>query len=343
MTFKICQENNQRNTKIYKKGKNMSNKYKRNINKKSRKKGNKFNNFIHAYMFYLEQYLLSKKETLSEITFQSDEANTDRPLKEYLRFLIETDFNQLPQKAEGGKLNFENGHISPLSELRDVRILKVLLPEDITEEIKEKIKDTKSAVYTNPDMCFVLTDGVSTYYETVELKSTKHDVIPGSSVQQIMPDEWVIFIKHTSKGIDVATGKYVHSINSKMPFPDRSPRPQVSFKQLKTWNLHYRNCENDMIVYVYDKNTPEKVKQILNWQAVLLDRWLNIIQASSRAPSESWFNDSIRKFTLEVLHRYDALSKDKQEDFKAQLQNGSGASISPTTQEISSPEKKCEM
>lgn len=100
----------------------------------------------------------------------------------------------------------------------------------------------------------VISPVVSSYFETIELKSTKQDSIPGSSIQQILPDEWVIFIKHTAKDVDVVTGKYRHSINSKMQFPDRSPRPQVSFKKLKNWNDNFRNFEKNVLTYSLDEN-----------------------------------------------------------------------------------------
>ena len=40
--------------------------------------------FMHIYMCELEMYLKSHADELLKISFQLDEANTDRPLKEYL-------------------------------------------------------------------------------------------------------------------------------------------------------------------------------------------------------------------------------------------------------------------
>ena len=51
-------------------------------------------------------------------------------------------------------------------------------------------------------------------------------------MQQINPYEWVIFIKQ-GKPIEITTGFYLNSITEKVQFPDRSPRPQVSFNTLK--------------------------------------------------------------------------------------------------------------
>ena len=50
--------------------------------------------FMYSYMFELEFFLKSIKDELKEITFQSDEANTDRPLKEFLKLVIENRFNK---------------------------------------------------------------------------------------------------------------------------------------------------------------------------------------------------------------------------------------------------------
>lgn len=41
------------------------------------------------YMYKLEEDLTKHKDDLIEVSFQSDEANTDRPLEEYLKKHIE--------------------------------------------------------------------------------------------------------------------------------------------------------------------------------------------------------------------------------------------------------------
>lgn len=46
------------------------------------------------YMYKLEEDLTKHKDDLIEVSFQSDEANTDRPLKEYLKKHIEESFFQ---------------------------------------------------------------------------------------------------------------------------------------------------------------------------------------------------------------------------------------------------------
>lgn len=56
--------------------------------------------FMQVYMYELEKYLELHKEELKQVSFQSDEANTDRPLKEYLKSLIESSFTQIPAATD---------------------------------------------------------------------------------------------------------------------------------------------------------------------------------------------------------------------------------------------------
>lgn len=282
------------------------------------------NNFMYVYMYHLENYLLSKKEEIKGISFQSDEANTDRPLKEYMKNLIEKDFNKIPQNSNIKLLNIESKQCEDMEVLQSFKINKVLLPENITQDIKEHIVNLKaiSSVYTNPDLCFEITSCESKYWVTIELKSTKNNSIPGSSIQQITPDEWVIFIKHKNESIDIVTGKYINSINYKMQFPDRSPRPDVSFKELKDWNKKYRIFYNEELKYLTDENSNKKFDLISDWQKVLADRWVNMLfECNTIKSKEPWFNNNMRKFILEFLNKYDSLSTDEQIAFKVKIQN----------------------
>lgn len=64
--------------------------------------------FMYFYMYELEVFLNSKKDDLLTISFQSDEANTDRPLKEFLKFLIENELNVLPRNSLTNSLYINN-------------------------------------------------------------------------------------------------------------------------------------------------------------------------------------------------------------------------------------------
>ena len=272
--------------------------------------------FMKIYMYELELYLNAHKSEILEISFQSDEANTDRPLKEYLKRVIENEHNRITGEISEVIIN-QNQTFYITDDIKQLYVEHVLLPDEISDELKILLSESKNAVYTNPDICLKINDSGNIQYETIELKSTKYDSIPGSSVQQISPEEWVIFIKHTKNSVIVTTGMYFHAINAKMQFPDRSPRPQVSFSELENWNrmhriyhtnkLHYRSSDEDTI----------KRELLLDWQGVLAKRWKNILFTFDKNKKEPWFNNNLRKFILEFLAVYDEFDEIKKEEYKA--------------------------
>lgn len=279
----------------------------------------KLQSFMQIYMYELEQFLANKKEDLKLVSFQSDEANTDRPLKEYLKNVIEKEFVKIPNSTSIMKVVFGNLSVD-VEELNDIRILRALLPEEITDEIKKFISASKNVIYTNPDICFeILLDGKK-IYETIELKSTKQDSIPGSSVQQIVPNQWVIFIKHSGEKIEITTGQYIHAINSKMQFPDRSPRPQVSFKEMQSWNQLHRIFNYTQLMYEKDNEEAIKYDLITDWQEVLSKRWVDMLFHSTKVKAnEPWFNNNMRKFILLFLEEYEKLDDKEKEVFISKI------------------------
>lgn len=279
-------------------------------------------NFMRIYMYKLEEDLTKHKDDLIEVSFQSDEANTDRPLKEYLKKHIEESFPSIPENTEIASLCFEGTTFTDIQAIKRIRINRVLLPEDISVELKETIKASKSSVYTNPDLYLELILDDECFYESIELKSTKNDSIPGSSIQQIVPEEWVVFIKHSGKNISISTGQYIHAINSKIQFPDRSPRPQVSFKAISTWNKDNRILNSNTLCYVKDDDDKNKRELIADWQNVLSQRWIDILfNATSTKAKEPWFNNNMRKFILSFLTKYESLSDDEKKEFKDRVES----------------------
>ena len=273
-------------------------------------------------MYKLEENLIEHKNDLIEVSFQSDEANTDRPLKEYLKKHIEETFSSIPDDTDIISLCFEESTYTDIQTIKQIQINRVLLPEDISYELKETIKASKSSVYTNPDLYLELKLGDELSYESIELKSTKNDSIPGSSIQQIVPEEWVIFIKHTGKSISISTGQYIHAINSKMQFPDRSPRPQVSFKAMSTWNKNNRSVNFNELCYKKDDDDNNKRALISDWQDVLSQRWIDVLfNATSTKANEPWFNNNMRKFILSFLEKYEILTDAEKKAFKEKVQS----------------------
>ena len=274
--------------------------------------------FMRLYMYELEIWLNEHKQELLSISFQSDEANTDRPLKEFLKSTIEQHCNCLSRLKDIDSVTIDSESYPVSSSITDTVINSVILPP-ISDELKNILKKRKNAVFTEPDMCLVILQDGKPEYVTVELKSTKNDSIPGSSVQQITPDEWVIFIKHTSKTVEVTTGQYFYAINSKMQFPDRSPRPQVSFDELRNWNSRCRKVEEKSVAYRSIGDESEKYGLLTDWQGVLAKRWTDIVFDTNSHSSEPWFNNNLRKFILQFLEQYDAMSNKEKEEYRASL------------------------
>ncbi len=61
-----------------------------------------------------------------------------------------------------------------------------------------------------------------------------------------------------------------------MQFPDRSPRPQVSFKEMVSWNQTNRILKYASLIYKNDAEEQIKYKLIKDWQNVLSERWMDI-------------------------------------------------------------------
>lgn len=260
--------------------------------------------FMNAFMFELEELLNNNLDYFDDVQFQFDEANTDQQIKIKIKNFVLNNFKSIESVTQI-KSNGKETYISR----DDYRILNIKVPSELDDEDKQYIREMRSAVYTNPDLLFFVTDGNDTYRISVEVKSTKNDKIPGSSIQQIDINDWVIFLKHNDKHIlEFVTGKYIDSISGTMQFPDRSPRPQVSYNILKRWNNEYRNYENGILSFKDDTNKTDKIQLIDDWQVLLSKRWLKVLKQNRKKSGEPWFNNNIRKFSLLLLQYYDSLS-----------------------------------
>lgn len=282
--------------------------------------------FMHIYMYELEVWLNEHYEEVLDISFQSDEANTDRPLKEYLKNVIESQCNGISKFRDVEELvlyknETESLQLTVSESIKAISIEQVLLPEEITPSIKQTIQRKKNSVFTNPDLCLVLNNNGKIDFETIELKSTKIDAIPGSSIQQVVPDEWVIFVKHGRSHAQIATGQYLHAINAKMQFPDRSPRPQVSFRELKNWSNDCRGKRGNIVEYVSSDDDALKYELLTDWQEVLAKRWVEIVLRDKAREHEPWFNNNLRKFVVEFLNHYDDMTTNEQKEYKRNLES----------------------
>jgi hypothetical protein len=282
---------------------------------------NLLNSFLIVYFYKIENELNATKNGLETIKFQSEEANTDEHLKKYFQeFLLNhNNLSGVKLKKLAVKIDSEE-HTIDIENLNPYKITNVLLPEQLSLEQKKSITESKKSVYTSPDLYLEITDGTNIYFESVELKSTKDNNIPGSSVQQVSPFEWVIFVKRDNDKVLVTTGFYINSITEKLPFPDRSPRPQIGFKTLLDWNKKYRKVENEVLTIenITEINN-DKIKLLTDWQDFLATEWLEIIKSEESRNSEKWFNNAIRKFALKFLDYTNTLTDSDKEKLKSNL------------------------
>lgn len=282
---------------------------------------NLLNSFLIVYFYKIENELNTTKNELETIKFQSEEANTDEFLKKYFQdFIVKhNDLSDVKLKKLAVKIDSEE-HTIDIENLKAYKITSVLLPEQLNSEQKKRIRDSKKSVYTSPDLYLEITDGTEVYFESLELKSTKDNNIPGSSVQQVSPFEWVIFVKRDHEKVLVTTGFYINSITEKLPFPDRSPRPQIGFKTLLDWNKKYRKVENDVLTIenITEINN-DKIKLLTDWQDFLATEWLEIIKSEDSRNNEKWFNNAIRKFALKFLDYTNTLTDSDKDKLKSNL------------------------
>lgn len=273
------------------------------------------NSFLYIYFYTLEERINATKDDLKSIKFQSEEANTDEFVKKYFKDYILKQPQIKESNLEALCISIDSDKTSiKVEDLSNFKITNVYLPHELDESQKKEIAKTKSSVYTNPDLYLKISDGKKTYFESLELKSTKNNKIPGSSVQQVSPFEWVIFVKRSEKETIVSTGHYINSITEQLPFPDRSPRPQIGFNTLQEWNKKNRTVKNKTLSITYDSSQNEsKIKLLADWQDYLASEWLEIIKAEKAPKSEKWFNNAIRKFALKFLEYTETLNAEEKQ------------------------------
>ena len=263
---------------------------------------NKNETFLYFYFYYLEELLQQRKSELGKIKFQSEEANTDEYIKRYLKDVI-LENNKVPRN-KFSTLTIRSSKQSitcNYSEVEGFFIESVFLPEELSERQKQDIMATKQSVYTNPDLYLKVKYGQDVSYHSLEIKTTKNNTIPGSSVQQVSPYEWTVFIKHSGSAVEVTTGHYLNAITDKLPFPDRSPRPQIGFDTMQKWNRIHRVLRNsDLIFTTNDEEQNFKIQCLKNWEAILCREWMDTIRRD-KSRSEKWFNNTIRMFSLDLL------------------------------------------
>lgn len=274
------------------------------------------NFFLSVYFYELEKLLNTDTSVLMGIKFQSEEANTDEFIKKFLQDYIRRNNNINQSEIKSIKVfSNQNEQFLNIDILKYIKIVDVFIPEELSDAHRSDIYKRKNAVYTNPDLLLKIEALDEVFYESIEIKSTKGNSIPGSSIQQVLPYEWVIFIKRGKDKVDISTGYYINSLTEKLPFPDRSPRPQVAFETLVDWNKNNRIVEdNSLILHKNEALDQHKIQLLTDWQDYLANEWLEIIKNKHKAKSEKWFNNALRKFAVKFLEYSKELKEEELND-----------------------------
>jgi hypothetical protein len=277
--------------------------------------------FLLIYFYLLEGKLNRTNNRLENVKFQSEEANTDEYIKKYFQNYILENNHIKGSNIKSLCIDIDSDQITiEIATLKTFEIRNVYLPNELSEKLKKQISESKNSVYTSPDLYLEIHDGKDVYYESLELKSTKNNKIPGSSIQQVSPFEWVIFVKRNNENVIISTGHYINSITEKLPFPDRSPRPQIGFKTLVDWNKENRILVNDVLCIKNRTALNEsKIRLLADWQDYLATEWLSIIKAEELPKNEKWFNNAIRKFAVKFLEYTEGLSDEEKKELKNKL------------------------
>lgn len=283
---------------------------------------NKLDIFLHLYLFQIEDMLNTTITELKDVVFHSEEANTDEHLKIFIKkFLLK--HNHIEKDyCFNVEIKKDNAiFAADRTELVNIIIADVLLPNELTEENKIEVRKQKTSIYTNPDLYVKIDTGDTFKFISIELKSTKIDKIPGSSIQQKSPYEWVIFVQHKNNIRKVVTGMYINSITERLPFPDRSPRPEVGFKTLGEWNKKYRTVRKETLVFDYPSTTLKKELVLTNWHDALVKEWMSTIKSTKVKTNEKWFNHTIRLFSLDLITYYETLNEEDRRSLRDALRD----------------------
>lgn len=275
--------------------------------------------FLLVYFYMIEQKVNTIEDVFESVSFQSEEANTDKGIKEFFKkyMLANKDVKNIALTALDFTIDSKQRTVS-IEDIKNFEIRKVYLPNELTDDLKQKIKDSKGdAVYTKPDLYLEISDGEQVYYQSLELKSTKKNKIPGSSINQIDTTEWVIFVKRGESDFEIATGYYLHILTGKLPFPDRAPRPIVAYNTLVDWNKENRTVNNHKLTIALPA-IDKQIEHLVDWQDSLANEWLNTVK-SEKLSNEKWFNNVIRRFAVKLLEYAGGLSDQEREELKNKL------------------------
>lgn len=222
-----------------------------------------FETYLHCYMYKFKNHINSfddYKKEIAELKFKIGESNLDLDLRNYLAQEIKK-FHTTFKENKTMKVWY-NGteHTLTEEEIGKISVEKVIAPTETTDLVKyEKGKcqllKPNARRYVNVDILMILKRDKFNAYVPIEVKSvtsrykekSKKYTITGSSLNQIIPNGWLIFVKHPQDSknfgeVEVAISKYGLAMKEVKPVVKFNPT--VSFELAEqAWKI-----EDDKII-----------------------------------------------------------------------------------------------
>lgn len=261
--------------------------------------------FMRTYLNGLVHYLLEcHSEEIYSLQYRTQEQNIDEPLKRLLQNIILKEYKSYPDAG----YHIENVFIQ--NELDANKELKKLVKELLYE--RTKAYEKAGVTYTNPDLTLKIVSNNNendVFYDTIELKSTSKDGrgdIVGSCLNQIYPNEWLIFVYHQKDGKEgnITFGRYGEAvINCRV---DYRIRPVVAFQSLK---------DNED-----GKHKKLSIKECVavkeNWRNTVSEKAFNNL---TNDKANSQYDQANRGLVLQALNEYEKMSDEEKIQFRNKL------------------------
>jgi hypothetical protein len=206
------------------------------------------------------------------LVLNEDELNIDKYLKLKVNDVIYENINEINQKQDTIVLN--------------------IYTKDEFKKSNNKIPNHISKFF---DLIIETKDeNDNTIFEEIEIKKTNNNIIPGSSIQQIDPYKTVVFFQYKKDDINVEVGYYTQCLTDNYNSHDRSPRPKISFNNLKNSNDEgFKVDENEDIEFkrsLFSKDF---------WIPKLVDMWIK--QYKNDKYQRGWFIKALNLFADEII------------------------------------------
>lgn len=243
----------------------------------------------------ISESLSAKLEDFKNLTIMEDELNIDKYIKQEVIKIIMADLLEINTSLSSSNIT-----------------IKALLTKE-QYFCDTNVRNNESDISKFCDLVLVYQEAGVNKDAEIEIKKTKSNFIPGSSIKQIKPEKAILFFKYHNSEVELEVGYYFQTVCERIPFPDRSPRPTISYNYLKETNEAIRKNVLSLKI-VKDRN-----KTIFqdNWMDQLVLNWMDDVTATKL--KRNWFFIIIRKFCLKAINYYEKLSEEDKKAFKENL------------------------